>query len=410
MFLLSTIPFHVEATQFIGLTPAGDDLVAPGRDPQVLLEPSEPIPTGWCEFVLEAKGRIHHPRIYFDFGDGFAEPASVKLESFEEDESPHATIFLRAPVRRIRLDPSDEPGRFRLTSLRVASIPAPALPPCGGSDGSVLVIFSERSHLSGVSVLLDCSGQKEGAIELEIHAADGEGGPPLRRVTIDLAQTEEGEAEHLYWEPIEASKGCFFVLRARSSSATLLEAKLIHSPPHAYAALPQAVLFSPVSQCNLNCTHCISRPTRDRLRFASEPVWDAVAEVTRGPSFEHLGTDYSGDILFDERRYPGTLARIIALDAAFRIDTNANCLDDDITELLSAQRKAAWADVARRIAHEIKNPLTPIQLAAERLKRRTRRQLIVAGGIREQAEIDALDAIGVDAVAGMAVYSGVLST
>jgi two-component system, NtrC family, nitrogen regulation sensor histidine kinase NtrY len=43
---------------------------------------------------------------------------------------------------------------------------------------------------------------------------------------------------------------------------------------------------------------------------------------------------------------------------------------DDITELLSAQRKAAWADVARRIAHEIKNPLTPIQLSAERLKRR----------------------------------------
>jgi two-component system, NtrC family, nitrogen regulation sensor histidine kinase NtrY len=43
---------------------------------------------------------------------------------------------------------------------------------------------------------------------------------------------------------------------------------------------------------------------------------------------------------------------------------------DDITELLSAQRKAAWADIARRIAHEIKNPLTPIQLSAERLKRR----------------------------------------
>lgn len=43
---------------------------------------------------------------------------------------------------------------------------------------------------------------------------------------------------------------------------------------------------------------------------------------------------------------------------------------DDITELLAAQRKAAWADVARRIAHEIKNPLTPIQLAAERLKRK----------------------------------------
>lgn len=43
---------------------------------------------------------------------------------------------------------------------------------------------------------------------------------------------------------------------------------------------------------------------------------------------------------------------------------------DDVTELISAQRKAAWSDVARRLAHEIKNPLTPIQLAAERLKRR----------------------------------------
>ncbi|GDX38240.1 PAS domain-containing sensor histidine kinase [Methylocystaceae bacterium] len=43
---------------------------------------------------------------------------------------------------------------------------------------------------------------------------------------------------------------------------------------------------------------------------------------------------------------------------------------DDITDLITAQRTSAWADVARRIAHEIKNPLTPIQLSAERLKRK----------------------------------------
>lgn len=43
---------------------------------------------------------------------------------------------------------------------------------------------------------------------------------------------------------------------------------------------------------------------------------------------------------------------------------------DEITELVSAQRMAAWGDIARRIAHEIKNPLTPIQLSAERLKRK----------------------------------------
>lgn len=43
---------------------------------------------------------------------------------------------------------------------------------------------------------------------------------------------------------------------------------------------------------------------------------------------------------------------------------------DDVTDLVSAQRMAAWGDVARRIAHEIKNPLTPIQLSAERIRRR----------------------------------------
>ena len=49
---------------------------------------------------------------------------------------------------------------------------------------------------------------------------------------------------------------------------------------------------------------------------------------------------------------------------------------DDITRLVTAQRNAAWKDVARRIAHEIKNPLTPIQLSAERLRRKYRSQVI----------------------------------
>src|SRR6185312_15607973 len=48
---------------------------------------------------------------------------------------------------------------------------------------------------------------------------------------------------------------------------------------------------------------------------------------------------------------------------------------DDITRLVTAQRHAAWRDVARRIAHEIKNPLTPIQLSAERLRRKYRKEI-----------------------------------
>jgi two-component system nitrogen regulation sensor histidine kinase NtrY len=48
---------------------------------------------------------------------------------------------------------------------------------------------------------------------------------------------------------------------------------------------------------------------------------------------------------------------------------------DDITRLVTAQRNAAWRDVARRIAHEIKNPLTPIQLSAERIRKKYRKDI-----------------------------------
>ena len=66
---------------------------------------------------------------------------------------------------------------------------------------------------------------------------------------------------------------------------------------------------------------------------------------------------------------PKTLAVKITGDAAGQVLTF-----DDITQQLLDQRRAAWSDVARRIAHEIKNPLTPIQLAAERLQRRYGKQ------------------------------------
>lgn len=56
---------------------------------------------------------------------------------------------------------------------------------------------------------------------------------------------------------------------------------------------------------------------------------------------------------------------------------------DDVTDLVSAQRMAAWGDVARRIAHEIKNPLTPIQLSAERIKRKFGAQ------VADKADLDA---------------------
>ena len=60
---------------------------------------------------------------------------------------------------------------------------------------------------------------------------------------------------------------------------------------------------------------------------------------------------------------------------------------DDVTELVSAQRMAAWGDVARRIAHEIKNPLTPIQLSAERIKRKFSPQVQDVGDLAQLTDV-----------------------
>ncbi|HWK47331.1 MAG TPA: PAS domain-containing sensor histidine kinase [Stellaceae bacterium] len=91
-----------------------------------------------------------------------------------------------------------------------------------------------------------------------------------------------------------------------------------------------------------------------------------------------------GEIRIFARGRPSTLLVRIAVEADRRETGGFVVTFDDITELLSAQRKAAWADVARRIAHEMKNPLTPIQLSAERLKRKYLHEIT---GDRETFEI-----------------------
>jgi len=73
-------------------------------------------------------------------------------------------------------------------------------------------------------------------------------------------------------------------------------------------------------------------------------------ELTRGGAAKTLNVRIVRDAVDGEQRFVATF--------------------DDITQLIAAQRNAAWGDVARRIAHEIKNPLTPIQLSAERLRRK----------------------------------------
>jgi two-component system nitrogen regulation sensor histidine kinase NtrY len=108
------------------------------------------------------------------------------------------------------------------------------------------------------------------------------------------------------------------------------------------------------------------------------PLAVAVPEFSN--LFEHLQGG-SGNAIQEEIRLTrkGKLESLLVRISTRRSESNRLegyvIAFDDVTELVSAQRMAAWGDVARRIAHEIKNPLTPIQLSAERIKRKFRSQV-----------------------------------
>jgi two-component system nitrogen regulation sensor histidine kinase NtrY len=99
-----------------------------------------------------------------------------------------------------------------------------------------------------------------------------------------------------------------------------------------------------------------------------------MAEIVEKARSRNSGTA-DGQILFSHGTINRTFHVRVVSEAEEEGRTKLVVTFDDVSELLSAQRKAAWSDIARRIAHEIKNPLTPIQLSAERLKRKYLRQI-----------------------------------
>jgi two-component system, NtrC family, nitrogen regulation sensor histidine kinase NtrY len=102
------------------------------------------------------------------------------------------------------------------------------------------------------------------------------------------------------------------------------------------------------------------------------PLIAVIPEVAGLLASASAAPDRPAEAQIELQRPDGThtlLARVAAQHDGAAI-TGYVVTFDDITELLAAQRKAAWAEIARRIAHEIKNPLTPIRLSAERLQRK----------------------------------------
>jgi two-component system nitrogen regulation sensor histidine kinase NtrY len=122
----------------------------------------------------------------------------------------------------------------------------------------------------------------------------------------------------------------------------------------------------------------INRSARDLLRLKEakligKPLKSAVpefAEIIEKSSRQGRSKPVQSQITLVRESGERNFAVQVTREAGGKADDGVIVTFDDVTELTVAQRTSAWADVARRIAHEIKNPLTPIQLSAERIRRK----------------------------------------
>jgi len=110
----------------------------------------------------------------------------------------------------------------------------------------------------------------------------------------------------------------------------------------------------------------------EREQIIGERIEEAVPELSPLVTAALVSGEAAGQISITRGQVTRTLTVRVSREPSVEESRSIVVTFDDITELVSAQRMSAWADIARRIAHEIKNPLTPIQLSAERLRRKYR--------------------------------------
>lgn len=134
---------------------------------------------------------------------------------------------------------------------------------------------------------------------------------------------------------------------------------------------------------NRSATQLLGQPTRDLLGKPINSAIPAFASIFDQAAGKASGLA-EGQVNLAVEGHERSLVVRVTTEKSEEEKHGFVVTFDDITELVSAQRNSAWADIARRIAHEIKNPLTPIQLSAERLKRKYTKEIITDPQVFEQ--------------------------
>jgi two-component system nitrogen regulation sensor histidine kinase NtrY len=122
-----------------------------------------------------------------------------------------------------------------------------------------------------------------------------------------------------------------------------------------------------ISILNRSAERVIGHSQTDAL---GQPFGEIVPELADLVAAAREGVQRQGQVTINRNGRERNLSVRVTSEQSADAEHGHVVTLDDITELVTAQRTSAWADVARRIAHEIKNPLTPIQLSAERLRRK----------------------------------------
>lgn len=154
-----------------------------------------------------------------------------------------------------------------------------------------------------------------------------------REYRVELSSPDAtGSTACTLWCPPTLVRGWREWLRQAPPTGIVMHVR--RAPPTTSYPVPRALLYSPVSSCNLNCIHCISRETRRSLARLDPTIKAKLKEECAAGRIERISTDYSGDILFADKRYPGELDFLLDLGALLHIDTNGNVMSEALANRL----------------------------------------------------------------------------
>ncbi len=199
----------------------------------------------------------------------------------------------------------------------------------------------------------------------------------FNKMTEDLASSKT-QLEHAY-TGLQAKHA--ELIERRRYTETILEAVATGVVSADAAGLVTTVNRAAAQMLGLDSPAAVGRHYAEVL--AGEPYRDLVVLMQRMDRLRDGTLERQITVARDGGRLT-LLTSLTALQGPEQEYLGSVLVFDDLTALLSAQRLAAWREVAQRIAHEIKNPLTPIQLSAQRLRRRLAGRLADDGGVLEE--------------------------